>query len=215
MIPNSFIVFCPGDLNMISITEIGLLHHCFSSPFTVFSDSLVFGNWDFTLPPFYFLSPLIISETFLAWFWQHLEMKLTVAIMSTQFGLGAACLTFFLAWQCPLYLHMLFRAFEDQKYPWNLRVSKGNDEDLSPLSVHPKGWQGHGVRGHSSPSWCGAIGQGGRFLAGSLPSVSVDCHTLYTDSGGADGGSEIPLYFGRGRRSGGGRRESERGSLNQ
>lgn len=95
MIPNSFIVFCPGDLNMISITEIGLLHHCFSSPFTVFSDSLVFGNWDFTLPPFYFLSPLIISETFLAWFWQHLEMKLTVAIMSTTVWPGSGVPYFF------------------------------------------------------------------------------------------------------------------------
>lgn len=45
MVPNSlFTVFCPGDLIIMSLTEIELLHYCFYSQFTVFSISLVFRN---------------------------------------------------------------------------------------------------------------------------------------------------------------------------
>ena len=38
---------------------------------------------------------------------------------------------------------MLFAALEeDQKYPWNLKVSKENDGDMEPPLVHHKGDRG-------------------------------------------------------------------------
>lgn len=215
MIPNSFIVFCPGDLNMISITEIELLHHCFYSPFTVFSDSLVFGNWDFTLPPFYFLSPLIISETFLAWFWQHLEMKLTVVIMSKTVWPGRGVPYFFFSLTVSPVLAHAHQSIWRSKI--SLEPQSFKREWWGPVTTvgAPKRVTGARRTWSQQPFIVWSDRTRRPLLGRSLPSVFVDCHTLYTDSGGADGGSEIPLYFGRGRRSGGGRRESERGSLNQ
>lgn len=63
MVPISlFTVFCPGDFKIISLTEIECLHCCFCSLFLVIHWYL--GIEILTLSYFNFLSPLIISETF-------------------------------------------------------------------------------------------------------------------------------------------------------
>lgn len=72
-------VFCPGDFKIISLTEIECLHCCFCSLFLVIHWYL--GIEIFILSYFNFLSPLIISETFVCLVLDILGIKLIIVIM--------------------------------------------------------------------------------------------------------------------------------------